>query len=181
MKLKLLILVLALQSAWILGTTFVQERALAQGKAMLLETLPVDPRDLLSGDYLALNYRISDVATNLFSPAVKKDLPFGTKVYVALALATNQFYEVVKASTNQFAPSPGEIMLRGHSDRRWWSANSIHVQYGIERYYVAEGTGHPHGKITVCAVVPDSGQARIKEVFINAKPYREVMKDTGLK
>ncbi len=29
MKLKLLILMLALQTAWILGTTFVQERALS--------------------------------------------------------------------------------------------------------------------------------------------------------
>ena len=38
MKLKLLFLVLALQTAWILGTTFVQERALAGGKVVLLET-----------------------------------------------------------------------------------------------------------------------------------------------
>jgi uncharacterized membrane-anchored protein len=50
MKLKILVLVLALQTAWILGTTLVQERALASGKVVLLETRPVDPRDLLRGD-----------------------------------------------------------------------------------------------------------------------------------
>ena len=61
MKLKLLILILALQTAWILGTTFIQERALTNGKVVLLETRPVDPRDLLRGDYLTLNYKISDV------------------------------------------------------------------------------------------------------------------------
>ena len=38
MKLKLLILVLALQSAWLLGTVAVQEHALATGKVILLET-----------------------------------------------------------------------------------------------------------------------------------------------
>ena len=60
----------------------------------------MDPRDLLRGDYLMLNYKISDVPTNLFSPPVKKDLPYGTKIFVALAPGTNQFYEVTRASTN---------------------------------------------------------------------------------
>ncbi len=93
MKLKLLILVLALQTAWLLGMVATQEYALAHGKAILLETQPVDPRDLLSGDYLMLRYKISDVPTNLFSPPVKKDLPYGTKIFVALAPGTNQFYD----------------------------------------------------------------------------------------
>ena len=95
MKLKLVILVLALQSAWLLGTAAVQEHALAAGKVILLETARVDPRDLLRGDYLILNYKISDVPTNLFSPPVMKDLPYDTKIYVTLAPGTNQFYVVV--------------------------------------------------------------------------------------
>lgn len=55
MKRNLFILILALQSAWLLGTVFVQERALRAGVVILLETRPVDPRDLLRGDYLILN------------------------------------------------------------------------------------------------------------------------------
>jgi len=177
MKLKLLILVLALQSAWLLGTVAVQEHALANGKVILLETRPVDPRDLLSGDYLMLNYKVSDVPVNLFSPPVKKDLPYGTKVFVALAPGTNRFYEVTRASTNEFAPAAGEILLRGKSDQRWWSTNSIHVAYGIENYFVAEGTGNPVGKLTVQAVVSASGHPKIKEVFVDGKPYAEAMKN----
>jgi uncharacterized membrane-anchored protein len=177
MKLKLVILVLALQTAWLLGTVAVQEHALATGKIILLETRRVDPRDLLRGDYLILNYKISDVPVNLFSPPVNKDLPYGTKVFVALAPGTNQFYEIVKASTNELAPSANEILLRGRSDQRWWSTNSIHVAYGIENYYVAEGTGNPTGKLTVQAVVPASGQPKIKEVFVDGKPYAEAMKN----
>ena len=56
MKLKLLVLVLALQTAWILATTFTQERALASGTVITLETVPVDPRDLLRGDYKRHEY-----------------------------------------------------------------------------------------------------------------------------
>ena len=59
MKLKLFILVLALQSAWVFYTVAVQERALSTGKVIMLETERVDPRDLLRGDYLILNYKIS--------------------------------------------------------------------------------------------------------------------------
>jgi uncharacterized membrane-anchored protein len=66
MKLKLLILVLALQTAWLLATVATQEFALTHGKTILLETRRVDPRDLLRGDYLILNYKISDVPGNLF-------------------------------------------------------------------------------------------------------------------
>jgi uncharacterized membrane-anchored protein len=177
MKLKLLIPVLALQTAWLLGTVAVQEHALAHGKIILLETRRVDPRDLLRGDYLILNYKISDVPTNLFLPPVQKDLPYGTKIFVALAPGTNQFYEVARASTNEFAPAANEILLRGKSDERWWSTNSIHVAYGIENYYVAENTGNPTGKLTVQAIVPTSGHPKIKEVFVDGKPYAEMMKN----
>lgn len=177
MKLKLFVLILALQTAWLLSTVATQEYALAHGKIILLETRRVDPRDLLRGDYLILNYKISDVPTNLFLPPVKKDLPYGTPVYVALAPETNQFYEVVKASTNEFKPAANEILLRGKCDERWWSTNSIHVAYGIENYYVAEDTGNPYGKLTVQAIVPASGHPKIKEVFVDGKPYAEAMKN----
>ena len=180
MKLKLLILILALQSAWLLGTVAVQEHALANGKIILLETRRVDPRDLLQGDYLILNYKISDVPMNLFSPPVTKDLPRDTKVFVALAPATNQFYVVVKASTNQFTPAADEVLLKGKSTWPRWNAstNPIHVEYGLERFYVAEGTGNPAGKLTAQVVVPASGRGRVREVFVDGKPYAEAMKNT---
>jgi uncharacterized membrane-anchored protein len=177
MKLKLLFLVLALQTAWILGTTFVQERALAGGKVVLLETWPVDPRDLMRGDYVTLNYKISDVALGLFSPALTNGLAPGETVYVALE-PRGQFHEVVLASTNQITPADGQVVLKGQS-RSWWNSaaqRSVHLEYGLERYYVREGTGNPRGKLTVQAAVPDSGQARIKEVFVDGKPYAEAMK-----
>jgi uncharacterized membrane-anchored protein len=179
MKPKLLILVLALQSAWLLGTVAVQEHALATGRVILLETERVDPRDLLRGDYLILNYKISNVPTNRFSPPVTRDLPAGTKVFVALAPATNQFYVVVRAGNNEFAPAADEVLLKGRSTWPRWDAatNSIHVEFGLERFYVAEGTGNPTGKLTAQVVVPASGRGRVKEVFVDGKPYAVAMKE----
>jgi uncharacterized membrane-anchored protein len=178
MKLKLLLLVLALQSAWILGTTFVQERALAGGKVVLLETRPVDPRDLLRGDYVTLSYKISDVT--LTPPVPTNGLPAGTTVYVALE-PRGQFHEVALASTNRMTPTDGQVVLKGRS-RSWWNSaaqKTVRLEYGLERYYVREGTGNPRGKLTVQATVPDSGQARIKEVFVDGKPYAEAMKEVA--
>jgi uncharacterized membrane-anchored protein len=177
MKLKLFILVLALQTAWLLAIVVMQEFALAHGKVILLETQRIDPRDMLRGDYLILNYKISDVPGKLFSSPVKNDLAPGTKIFVALAPGTNQFYEITRASTNAFAPTANEILLKGKSANRWWNAtNSVHVTYGIENYFVAEGTGNPTGKLTVQVIVPASGHPKIAQVFVDGKPYAEVMK-----
>lgn len=180
MKLKLLILVLALQCAWLLGTTFQQERALRVGRTIMLETAPVDPRDLLRGDYLILNYKISTVSANLFSPPLEADLPQGTTVWVTLALSTNQFHAVTRASTVKFAPEANEILVRSKSmSPRRSSTDSIRLEYSLEKYFVAEGTGNPSGKLTVQAAVSASGRALIKQVFLNGQPYAEAMKNSA--
>jgi uncharacterized membrane-anchored protein len=173
------ILVLALQSAWVLGTVVVQERALHEGTVVLLETRPVDPRDLLRGDYVILNYKISSVPTNLFSPPLTDALPHGHTVWLALT-PRGEFHEIVRASTSRFEAGPGEVLLQARS--RWWdggrnASREVGVDYGLERYFVREGTGNPRGKLTVQAVVPKSGRASIKQVFLDGKPYAEAMKD----
>jgi uncharacterized membrane-anchored protein len=179
MKLKLLILILALQSAWVLYTVAVQERAWSAGKVIMLETELVDPRDLLRGDYLILNYKISNVPTNLFSPPVGKDLPAGTKVFVALA-PRGEFFTVARASTNEIQPVADELLLKARSAwARGNTTNAIRIEYGLERYFVREGTGNPNGKLTVQAVVPASGRASIKQVFLDGKPYAQAMKEAA--
>jgi uncharacterized membrane-anchored protein len=181
MKNKLIFLVLALQTAWVLGTVIRQENLLRVGQVVLLETQPVDPRDPLRGDFVRLNYKISDVPVKLFSPPVNTNLPFGSKIFVALAPAgTNPCYEVTRASTESFAPAANEVLLRGKSEWSWRNGTgSIHVEYGLEQYFVAEGTGHPQGKLTVQAAVAKSGRASIKEVFVDGQPYAEAMKGQG--
>jgi uncharacterized membrane-anchored protein len=182
MKLKLFILVLALQSAWLLGTAFTQERILRVGQVILLETQPVDPRDLLRGDYVRLNYPISTVPRErFFAPPLAGELPSGITVFVALVPSgTNGFYQLARASTEWFTPAANEVVLRGKVAQSWWNnAGSIRVEYGLEQFFVAEGTGNPHGKLTVQVAVTKSGRASIKEVFVDGKPYAAEMKKSG--
>lgn len=179
MKSKWFILVLLLQSAWILGTVFTQECALRVGQVIQLETQPVDPRDLLRGDYVRLSYKISDIPReHFFSPPLTGEVPSGTTVFVALVpYGTNQFYQVARASTRWFTPTSNEVLVRGKVAAGWQNnAGSIHVEYGIEQYFVAEGTGNPSGKLTVQAVVTKSGRASMKDVFVDGKPYGEAVK-----
>ncbi len=181
MKIKLFTLVLALQSAWLLGTVFVQERALRDGAVILLETRPVDPRDLLRGDYVILNYKISTIPAKLFVPSPPETLEHGRTVWIALA-PRGEFHEIVRASTERFDAGAGEILVQAKS--QWWDGGrnaprEIRVEYGLERFFVREGTGNPRGKLTVQAVVPASGNASIKQVFLDGKPYAEAMKATA--
>lgn len=43
-------------------TVWQRERLLAEGRVVLLELAPVDPRSLMQGDYMALNFRIANDA-----------------------------------------------------------------------------------------------------------------------
>jgi uncharacterized membrane-anchored protein len=123
----------------------------------------------------------TNITTNLFSPAITGALPAGQTIYVAI-VRRSEFYEVVRASTGPLVAADQEIILKGrHDSRRWWSPqpDSIHLEYGLERYYVREGTGNPRGKLTVQAAVPSSGNAVIQQVFVDGKPCAEAMKDAG--
>lgn len=169
--------VLLLQSAWLLGTTFFQEQALRSGAVVLLKTRPVDPRDLLRGDYVILNYDISSIPRDKFQPPLTNALTYNERVFVVLE-QNGEFHEAAFASLNPPQPGTGQVVVAATVD---WSQRSdeganVPLRYGLERFYVQEGTGNPAGELTVEAVVPASGQALIKQVFVDGVPYREAMK-----
>jgi uncharacterized membrane-anchored protein len=178
MKLKLMLLagVLTLQTAWMLGTALIHETSLFEGTPITLETRPVDPRDLLRGDFVILNYKISNLPLTLFSVPPPSGFSPGQRVYVALE-PRGEFYDAVSASTNKFALGPGQIMLHGKVQTRWNGPGSsnVRIEYGLERFYVREGTGNPQGKLTVQVAVSSSGKGSIKEVFVDGVPYAQAM------
>ncbi|MFN0069200.1 MAG: GDYXXLXY domain-containing protein [Limisphaerales bacterium] len=177
MKLKLLAAILALQVAWIIGTSAVQEVRLHRAPTILLETRPVDPRDLLRGDYVILNYAISTLPPELFQPPRPELLPMGQPVYVLLE-KRGEYFEAVRAAFEPLDPADGQVMMRGTLQHWNWTGTGTEVvEYGIERYYVPEGQGNPVGKLTVEVAVAGSGQALIKQVFLDGRPFREAMKD----
>ena len=71
MKFKLLLLVLAHQTARPLAIVAMQEYGFGHGKATLIEAQSMEPRYKLNGDYLMPRCKISDAPANLASPPVK--------------------------------------------------------------------------------------------------------------
>ena len=181
MKARLLIAVVALQAAWVITTIARQEMLLRSGTVVLLETVPVDPRDLLRGDYVILNYKFSLLPAPLFDQA-PPDASGGLPVFVRLE-KRGQFHEAVAASMSPLDGDAGHPVLRGTISNRFGrgdgTVNTVPVAYGLERYYVREGTGRPTGKITVEAVVSPSGAGMIRQVYIDGQPYADVMRNQG--
>jgi uncharacterized membrane-anchored protein len=174
--------VIALQVLWIAGMAASKEAHLARGPAVLLETRSVDPRDLLRGDYVILNYAISSIERSNIRGAVPADA-HGKPVYVVLKQGA-LFHTLVYASFEKPALQTGEVLLKGRASHGRWQRGvenqaedqrPIGVDYGLERFYVAEGTGNPRGEITVQAVVDASGNALIRNVMIDGVPYAQAM------
>ncbi len=174
MKSKAFLFLVAVQAFVVIGLSAYHGYHRASGISILLETVPVDPRDMLRGDYVILRYKISTLRSNLFAaPLPSGNEAEGRTVYVTLE-NHDRFHEAVSASFDPPGPEPGQVVISG-TVRNSWTENELRVEYGLERYYVAEGTGNPIGKITAEVSVSPSGRGIIREVFIDDQPYAEVM------
>ncbi|AYA37736.1 hypothetical protein D3Y59_12170 [Hymenobacter oligotrophus] len=108
------------------------------GRAVVLRTSPVDPRDLLYGDYVTLNYDISQLPRPLWrgSEAPRRHRP----VYVELRPTPAGYYEAVAVYPAEPASLPADhVALRGWIVNVW--RQGLQLRYGLERYYVPEGEG----------------------------------------
>ena len=168
--------IVLLQVLYLGVTSAIYEQRLTTGTPILLETVPVDPRDLLRGDYVILRYKISTIPKTLFDPPLlEEDQPFaGQEIYVALE-RRGEFHEAVQAAFYPMDAAPGQVVVRGTVEDQPWQSD-IAVAYGVERYYVREGTGNPEGTVTVEAVVSWEGVVQIKQVFVDGAPYSAAMK-----
>ena len=183
MNKRWLILVVLAQVLWVVTTATTKEIAFESGHRVLLSTQPVDPRDLLRGDYLTLRFDVSDVPRD----KVRGEIPAaagGKKIYVAL-IPAGKFYQIEFASFSKIPVTTERVVMSGTvDDRSGWTPNQsgdaavkkpLPVLYGLERYYVAEGTGNPRGELTAEVAVSARGEPLMRQVYVNGKPYREAM------
>ena len=153
-----------------------KEYILATGQTVLLETEPVDPRDLLRGDYVVLNYKISSInLTNILSSS--NSYPPGQTIFVLLEPA-GKFWQVKEVKSEQFTAAQG-IIVNGRVVSS--SGSTIRVRYGIESYFVPEGKGRQieqymrrgaQSVVSVEAAVDKNGNAMIRRVLIDDLPVR---------
>jgi uncharacterized membrane-anchored protein len=162
----------SLQLIVLLGLVAVNAAPLLVGDNVMLRVVPVDPRDLLRGDYVILGYEFSRV-----EPGQLAGLPNETNcdgdrsewknrvVYVSLVREPGgEHWEAEKFSFQR--PQRGKF-IRGRM---------IHygrLNFDIEQYFVQEGTGRKYeraihgGGVSAVVAIDSDGRAKLRQLRIN--------------
>lgn len=176
--------VVAVGQVGFLGAMIQSRAALLQnGREVILRTEPVDPRDLLRGDYVALSYDITRVpVASVQTPRARDNKPAGA-VTVRLQPGAGVEPATLVGAWLGDPPSPpadGQVDLVGESLTRWDAqAQDIFVTYGLERFYLPEGEGRAieqgmrERSFKMAVAVSAGGQAQIKRFFDGDSPIYE--------
>jgi len=126
------------------------------GKEVMLKIIPIDPRDLLRGDYVILNYEISSLPRN---NEYKAD-----QVVYAVLKTDDKNVATVDYIDKQYPKN--KIFIKGIVRNKGWNSR---IEYGIESYFVKEKTGRQlqnnlrrgaHAKV----LIDKNGKAKVKEL-----------------
>jgi len=149
------------------------------GEEVRLKTAPVDPRDLFYGDYVILNYEISEIDASKLN-VEKQDQPKrGDRIWVVVK-KEGEYHKLVSAHLKKPSLSEGETLLKARVEyvSEYWDPEkqknthiqTVRVVYGFERYYVPEGTGKEledkRGQFDVIVKVAPWGQNLSSLTFI---------------
>lgn len=174
------LIVAVLQTA-VLGY-MVESRAsiLRNGADIRLKTSPVDPRDLLRGDYVILIYEISTIQASIVTGDIPSD---GTRTRLSVRLKPDAdgMWKATEARFAEMAPEEGSVILRTlpfvfNTYGAGGMPDELFVQYGIERYYVPEGEGRAlenarnAQELDVEARVSSDGTPQIARLLLRGEP-----------
>jgi uncharacterized membrane-anchored protein len=107
-----------------------KEALLATGKPVLLELAPRDPRSLVQGDYMVLDYAVSR------APWRNSDLP--RDGHLVLRLDEHGVGEFVRVHEPSTPVAPDEFLLR-------YRVRNSRVRLGAEAFFFQEGHAERYG------------------------------------
>ena len=156
---------------------------LRSGADIRLKTQPVDPRDLLRGDYVILSYPISTIPKSIVTGEGPKGGAW-TRLFVRLKPDADGLWAATEASFATLPAQEGSVVLRTLPFDYYTGADggmpdTLFVQYGIERYYVPEGEGKAledarnQEELEVEARVSRDGTAQIARLILKGEPIYE--------
>lgn len=178
------VVVAAAQIAFLVSMIVGRAMVLRNGQEVVLSVEPVDPRDLLRGDYVILSYNISRLPLRLFA-APRPESGGKATVYVRLKADENGIFQPIAARFSErveTASAEDEVDIRGEARWGWNVAQQfVSVRYGIERFYVPEGEGREierdlrERSFRMNVAVDSDGTAQIKsfhdgETMLYAEP-----------
>lgn len=165
----------------ILGIVIFKLSILVGGTDVVLRIAPVDPRDLLRGDYVTFQYDISTIDSYY---ARSKSIRNGDTVYVVLQ-QSGQYWHVRSVEKNK--PRDERIFLKGvvasggiveENDLETsfrFNGGNMRIVYGIEEYFIPEGRGQGvsfQNKEAAARVAVDTdGNAVLEQIYVNQVPW----------
>lgn len=167
---KVLLITVMAQLAILVGMIAKRTVPLMTGQTVLVRVQPVDPRDLFRGDYVILSYDFSRVSREGIEglPEYERGKSWkkleGRPVYVPLV--SDSIPGHYRADKVTVVKPAGGLFIKGQLERYG------SVKYGIESYFVQEGTGRVYEQAirerklyAELAVAPD-GQAALRGLRI---------------
>ncbi|TEB09652.1 GDYXXLXY domain-containing protein [Pelotomaculum propionicicum] len=129
-------IIVALQVLFLFSMIGFRHYTLSAGTPVLLKAAPVDPWDLFRGEYVMLEYDISWVrGEDLGLESYRRQ-----DVYVVLEKG-EKYWNTAGLYLDKPDLIYGQIFIKGETDYFDDFKSKYHVSYGIESYYVEEGTG----------------------------------------
>ena len=138
----------------------VKEVTLRSGTTVVLQTAPIDPRSLLQGDFVALDYEIAVL------PGYVTGRRKGDRLYVELWEGPDGVWRAVRYSREK--PDLDRVFIKGTVNSRG------RLDLGIGTYFVPEGTGpiiERASDVKVRVAVSSGGSAVIKELLVDGEPF----------
>jgi uncharacterized membrane-anchored protein len=166
---KVLLVTVIAQLVILMGMIVMRAVPLVTGQTVLVRVQPVDPRDLFRGDYVILSYDFSRISRDGIEglPEYERGKSWkleGRPVYVPLVPdSVPGHYRAAKVTV---VKPEGGLFIKGQLERYG------SVTYGIESYFVQEGTGRVYEqairerKLSAELAVSPSGQAALKGLRI---------------
>ena len=151
-----------------------REQILQTGDRIVLQTLPVDPRSLMQGDYAILRYEIG-IPGHFESadPRLPDNLPNRTLLYVTLERQGDNWQATGYHRTR---PQRGELYLTGIAN------DAGRRNFGIGTYFIPEGTGRIIERAqdvkVVVRVDSKRGDAVIEDVLVDGVPFLEAVESS---
>jgi len=114
-----------------------KEKLLAEGRVVYLQLAPVDPRSLMQGDYMALNYQVAGEAMSalrLQSDAGNRQAELETRDgRIVVSLDDHSVASFLRVDDGQ-ALAPGEMLMR-------YRVRNGQLKFATNAFFFQEGTG----------------------------------------
>lgn len=138
--------------AYSLYAVYKKEQILKDGKLVLLKLAPVDPRSLMQGDYMILNYEISN------------NIPDNTpqKGYVILEELNNGSFKALKFQNYLDDLDENQIAVEFTKVDHWMTS----IKIGAESYFFQEGDAEKYQNAVYGGLrVDDKGNSILVGLF----------------